>query len=218
MLGSDFYAYVLRKFKREDKETEFYEACTDVIADMRLQYLSEDYKEEAYITGINTLGDYRIALPSDVGHVMGEIEILDTENNTTYTPLRRISKTDYDRKYTDRLSDNFANMNSSVPREFCIYANQLYLGPVPDKTSYSYNINYTTEDFTEITPTTVDVPYSGKYRNVLRSGVLAELYNGMEEFEEGEFWQNKFLEGLGKIATNDTDNVADTASVSFSDI
>ena len=39
MTGAEFYAYVLRLgFKRTDKETEFFEACTDAVEEMRRRF------------------------------------------------------------------------------------------------------------------------------------------------------------------------------------
>ena len=57
MTGAEWKAYVLKKFKRNDKDTELFQATTDTIADMRLQFDSEDYKEEAMLQGL-LLGDY----------------------------------------------------------------------------------------------------------------------------------------------------------------
>ena len=85
--GAEMLAYVKRKFKRPDKDTEIYEAATDTIADMRLQILSEDYKEEAYISGISSLGDYRIALPSDFGHIIGDVTVTDTGDDVFKTSV-----------------------------------------------------------------------------------------------------------------------------------
>ena len=35
MLGSDFAAYLKRTFKRTDKDTEIYEAMTDVVMELK---------------------------------------------------------------------------------------------------------------------------------------------------------------------------------------
>jgi len=215
MSGEEFRDYVVRKFKRTDKDTELYEATTDTIADMRIQFLSEDYKEEAYITGITTLGDYRIALPSDFGHLIGNISIVDSDD-TQYPALQKISKEKYDELYPDRLFDTVANINSDVPKHFCIYANQVYLGPVPDAITYKYQLNYTTEAYTAIAVSTTEVPFTDRDRNTLRSGVLAELYDGMEEFEESQYWRGQYMQGLDKLANNDNMNIADNGSVVFS--
>ena len=215
MTGQEFRDYVVRKFKRTDKDTELYEATTDVIADMRIQFNAEDYKEEAYITGISTLGDYKIALPSDFGRIIGNISIVDSDN-TEYPSLEKISKERYDELYTDRLFDDESDMNKDVPKHFCIYAKQIFLGPVPDAVTYKYQINYTTEAYTAIVVGTTSVPFTDKNRNVLRSGVLAELYDGMEEFEESQYWRGQYLQGLDKLANNDNMNISDNDSVMYS--
>jgi len=103
MDGATFYAYVLRKFIRTDKSTEVYEATTDTIANMLIKFKSDDFKEEAYITGISAVGDYQIALPSDFGHLIGNVSVIDTSDDNAYCEMNKISKQTYDEKYADRL-------------------------------------------------------------------------------------------------------------------
>lgn len=214
MTGSQFLAYVRRVFKRTDKDTEIYEATTDAIADIRLQLKTEDYKEEAYVAGITVLGDYRIALPADFGHLIGDITLVDDAGGQTRT-LNKISKQSYDEKYGDRLHSNIADINDAMPTEYCIYAGQIYLGCVPDAITYKYYMNYTTEEFTEVDANTVDVPFSGKYRTILRAGVLADLYSGLEFFDEANYWRSLFNDGLLKIKANEDDNTSSKEGVTY---
>ena len=179
MTGANFYTYVLKKFIRTDKETEAYQATTDIIADMRIQFNSEPFKEEAYIVGISTLGEYRIAVPSDFGHIIGDITCIEPDSNDR-KELNKIDKQEYDRRYADRLFDTYGDMYSARPFDWCLYGDQFFIGPVPDKVTYKYQINYTTEDYTEVTSGTADVPFSDRHRNTLRSGVLSELHELLE--------------------------------------
>jgi hypothetical protein len=214
MDGASFLAYVKRVFKRTDKDTEIYEATTDVISDIRLQLKTEDSKEEAYIAGISTLGNYRIALPSDFGHIIGNITIVDESNGYT-SVLNKISKNTYDEKYSDRLNATLSQVDYALPTEFCVYAEQIYIGPVPDKITYKYYINYTTEYTTEVTALTDPLPFADKYRSTLRSGVLAELYSGLEFFDEASYWKGLYNEGLMKIKMNDDDNISNKEGVAY---
>jgi len=214
MTGPEFLAYVKRVFKRTDKDTELYEAMTDTITDMRLQIHAEDYKEEAYIAGITTLGDYRISLPSDFGHLIGNVTLIDNDGAYVKT-LNKISKQSYDSKYGDRLYTTTSNIEDAIPSDFCIYANQIYLGPVPDSTTYRYQINYTTEDSDDIDSSTTSVPFTDSYRNVVRAGTLAEIYAGLEAFDESNYWRAMYVDGLVKIKANDDSNIADSESVVY---
>ena len=213
--GAEFYAYVLRKFKRTDKETETYEAMTDTISDMRIQFDSELYKEESYVSGISTLGEYRLGLPSDFGHILGKISIIETGDDQYYNPITKISKDRYDELYPSRLISTVGNMVSGIPQHFCIYANQIYLGPVPDKTTYRYQINYSTESSTEIASDTDPVPFTDKYRNIVRAGVLFELHDGMENYEEASYWKAIYMDGLRKIIENDNANISDSDVIAY---
>lgn len=207
MTGAEFLAYVKRIFKRTDKDTEIYEATTDIVADMRIQLNAEDYKEEAYTAGISTLGDYRITLPDDFGHLIGAVTLVDDTSNQTQT-LIKISKQAYDEKYGDRLYDTVADMDKAMPVHFCIYGGQIFLGPVPDLTTYKYYINYTTEAFDDIGAATDPVPFTDRYRRTLRAGVLADVFDGLEAFDEAQYWRGLYNEGLLKIQRNDNDNVS----------
>ena len=201
MTGAEFATYVKRKFLRTDKDTEIYEATTDVISDMNVRFKSEDYKEETYVAGISTVGEYQIALPSDFGHLTGNISIIDTAGDEYYPELQKISKNLYDLKYPDRLLSDTGKMNLSTPREFCIYAGQIYIGPVPDLTTYQYQLNYTTENTAAITSLTDPVRFTSelRHRNILRNGVLFELHDGLGNYEEAAYYKSLYLADLQAI-------------------
>jgi len=201
MTGAEALAYVKRKFLRTDKDTEIYEALTDVISDMNVRFKSEDYKEETYVAGISTVGEYQIALPSDFGHLTGNISIIDTAGDEYYPELQKISKNLYDLKYPDRLLSDTGKMNLSTPREFCIYAGQIYIGPVPDLTTYQYQLNYTTENTAAITSLTDPVRFTSelRHRNILRNGVLFELHDGLGNYEEAAYYKSLYLADLQAI-------------------
>jgi hypothetical protein len=210
MTGALAYAYILRKFKRTDKSTEVYEAMTDVISDMHVRFKPQDYTEEAYVSGISTVGEYQIALPSDFGHITGTLSIIDTADDSYYSELTKITKHSYDQLYPDRLLSDADLMNTATPFHFCIYASQLYIGPVPDKTTYRYQLNYTTENTSEIASDTAVVPFTAELRdrNILRNGVLFELHDGLENFEEAAYYKQLYLHGLEGLIERERANAA----------
>lgn len=219
MSGTEFLAYVLRVFKREDKNTEAYEAMSDMIAQIKYDTKLEVVKEEAYVTGITTLGEYRIALPNDFQNLIGNVTIIEPNDNQSGY-LTKISKQEFDSKYADRLFSSYSNTYSGKPHDFCIYANQIYLGPVPDDTDYKYQINYSTNDTSAISSSTMSVPFTDSYieRNILRAGVLAELYEGMENYEEAQYWRQKFFDGKEGMVNKDLDNTTNNKTVMYRDI
>jgi hypothetical protein len=217
MTGLEFHNYILSNFKRTDKSAEIYLAITDTIADMRLQFLSAKHTEEAYLT-IDTLGEYRLPFPSDMGHFVGTINIIDTDTDEWLAALTKISKQRYDELYPDRLLTNIGNKNTGTPRHFAIQGEQIFIGPVPDKIDYQYSINYTTEDFAATTSASTDVPFSTKYRAILRAGVLADLHRGIENYDESTFWKNEYQEGLSKIVSSEYQDKQDTESVQYSGV
>lgn len=214
MTGAEFLAYVKRFLKRTDKDTEIYEATADVIADIRIQLKTEDYKEESTAIGITSLGEYRIPVPNDFGHLIGDITLVDDSSGFTVS-LKKISKQFYDDLYGDRLHSSLSNVYEGVPVHFCIYANQIFLGPVPDSVSYKYKINYTTENNEAIDDNTDPVPFSEKYRSMLRAGVLADVYSGLEFFDEANYWRQLYVDGMLKLKNLEDNNISDTQGVVY---
>lgn len=201
MTGSDFYTYVLNSFKRTDKSTEVYEAVTDAVMEMRLRLLSEDHKAvSTELSGISSVGDYTLTLPSDFGHLIGDVIVYDSVAGDEYPPLKKITKTKWDELYTDALT---SDQDTGVPEHYAFLGNSIYLGPVPDSTDYKYRLNYTTEDQAAITSGTSDVPFTDKYRWILRAGTLKHLYNILEAYEEAQAQEIIFERGLATIADSE---------------
>lgn len=206
MLGSDFATYVKRILKRTDKDTEIYEAATDIVMDMRLKFSSEAYAYEAYTTLVDTVGEYKILLPSDFGHLVDNVRIIDTNDDTAYSPLKKISKAHYDELYSQRLASTTTNRDSGVPEHFCIFGGELFIGPPVDRTTFRLHISYTKEAATAVTSATASVPFTDYYRKTVRYGVLWQVYEGLEMYDEAEIWRRRYAEDLAFIVKNDEDN------------
>jgi len=218
MSGSNFYAYVLRVFKRTDKETEVYEAMTDAIMDIKLRYMFEDYKQESYIAGTYLTGDgtvgYKIDLPSDFGHLIGDVIFIDDQGDRK--TLNKRSK-----EYCDRVWKNPEDTTgqvTGVPKDFCIFSGQLMVFPTPDNTAYKYQINYSTEAATTITSSTTAVPFTARYREYLRAAVLMRLDAGMGFDEEAAKWKVLAEEGIALMVANDEFNIKAVQTVGYNDL
>jgi hypothetical protein len=144
--------------------------------------------------------------------MIGGVTVVDVDTDDVYPPLNKISKQEYDRKYGDRL---LSDEDEDVPQDFCIYGNQIYLGPVPDKVTYKYQINYTTEAYTEVDASTDPVPFATKYRNTLRAGVLMEMHDGLENYEEAGYFRGVYDLGVELIRKNDAENIQDEECVRY---
>lgn len=212
MTGAEMLAYVKSTFKRTDKDSEIYQAMLDTIMDMRLRFHSEDFKYESYAS-IANIGDYKMTLPDDFAHLIGEISIEDTETDESYGTLHKISKSRYDELYPFRTTTN--NRFTGVPIHFCLYGRELFVGPCVDKETYRFQVNYTTEDATEITASTVDVAFSRRHRKTLRYGIMKELYLGLENYQEADIWSNLYEADLIKIIRNDISNISDNDTIQY---
>jgi hypothetical protein len=201
MTGSEFHDYVLRTFKRTDKTTEIYDAITDTIFDMCERMDFEDTKIEAYTTGgITTLGDYKIDLPSDFGRLIGDVRWSDQDNSWTLTKL---SKQEFNEKFGDPDGDDPID---GEPSHYCVFGNQILLGPIPDDTTYEYQIDYSTFPADEITSISTEVIFTDKARECVKFGTLARLYEVMEEWDLAAKYKGKFEEELGQFVAREKEN------------
>jgi len=212
MVGSDFYTYCKKRFKRTDKETEFYEVLTDVIMDMKLRFKSEDFKTITTALTIDTLGGYTITLPTDFGHIIGDVVFQDSYRRSW--PLHKISKERFDTLYPN---PGASDATYEEPYWYCIYGKTIYIGPAPDKTTYTYQLNYTQEAATTMTSATT-IPFTDRYRWIVRDIVLGEFYELIKNYDEAQFYKDKGNIGLQKIALNEENYVDAPTTVAYRDI
>jgi len=210
MTGSEFYNYIVNVFKRTDKETEVYEAITDIIMEIKLKFAFEDYKVESYTQAISALGDYKLTLPTNFQHLIGKVRCYD--DNGMERILTKRTKETFDRLYPN---PHASDVNTNVPRDFCIFSGQILLGDVPDSTDYYYEFSYSSEDGTVITAATVEVPFTDKYRKTLRQLVLGELYANLGYDQEALKWKGLGDQGLAEIMASETYNVDATENVDY---
>jgi hypothetical protein len=189
MTGSDWRAYVLRAgFKRTDKDTELYEATTDAIQEMRRRFMFDEAEAEGLITDtISTLGDFKLNIESDFGLLVGIV----LEDDDTGTQLTQVTKAQFDELYSSINVES----DRGYPEHFCLYAEQIYIGPIPDSTSYVYRKSYSRRAGT-ITSSTTGVPFTNLYRDVLCDNVLSRLYKGLDDYEKANYHKALFEDGF----------------------
>ena len=218
MTGANFLAYLKRTFKRTDKDTELYEAITDTVFDMRLRFYAEDFKtRSSALIGCASVGQFTLTLPTDFGHLIGQVSMIDTNGNQDYPPLTKISIEKYDRLYPERAL-SASDRNTGVPRHFCLYGGEIFVGPFIDKTTYEFYINYTQEDATDIVAGTTSVPFTDKYREVVKAGSLMRIFNDLEFYQEATIHERLYEQGIAKIAANDDLNSDALATVRYSGV
>ena len=213
MAGSDFRDYVVRIFKRDDKDTELYEAASDMIGEIRRVLRLEENETEATITDtISVLGDYRMDLPADFGRLISDIVVQDGQQSWT---LVKLSKARFDDLYTGKGTNE---VPPDYPKHYCVFDEQIFVGPVPKSLSYNYTISYTTGGQPTITAATLSVPFTDKgRRKILRDGVLSELYRGLENFEFSKTYREAFILGLSQEDDRQTHNRDAVMNIAYCD-
>lgn len=201
MTGSEFYEYVVRTFKRTDKPNEVYDAITDTIFDMCERMEFEDAKVEAYTAaGISALGDYKLDLPSDFGRMIGDVRWSDQDNSRTLT---RLSKHEFNEKFGDADGDDLID---GEPTHYCVFGNQILLGPIPDDTTYEYQIDYSTFPADAVTSTTTEVIFTDKARECVKFGTLARLLEVVGMFDLADRYRVRFENELSQFVAREKEN------------
>lgn len=200
MSGSDFRDYIVsdKGFVRTDKDQQIYAAVTDAIQKLRRRFAFDEAETEAETTDqIAVLGDFKLAIESDLGLLLGVV----LEDGQNALPLLKVPKYRYDALYPD------ANVTTGrgYPQHYCVYAGQIYIGPVPDLVSYNYRLSYS-KRAGAVTAATAGVPFTDLYRDVLADLVLALLYDGLEEYDKADRHRAAFEAGYIEITRRERAN------------
>ncbi|MBI4397414.1 MAG: hypothetical protein HY548_09980 [Elusimicrobia bacterium] len=211
MSGSDFRDYIVRTFKRTDKDTEIYEAITDALMDMRLKFQFDDFKVETYSAAIDAAGEYKFDAPTNLGHIIS-VRVLDDDDSY---PLVKLSKSQFDEFYPN---PNYSSVDTDKPRHYCYFGGQFLLGPVPDLTSYQYEISHAKEDETAVTSGTSAVDFTDRYREAVKEGVLERLYASLGDWEEASLWNSLYEARMAAIIKKEKENSQGPTQVAYNDL
>jgi hypothetical protein len=192
-------------------DDELYDALTDTVMEMEQLFRFDEREKETTTTDTITVsGDYKITLESDFGHL---INVVLVDSDTTI-PLDRISKTAYDLLYNTPPS----NEDLGYPKHFAVFANQLYIGPPPDDVTLSYRLAYSQRLTSVIDATTDPVPFSGKYREVLKDGTMRRLFKNLKHWDTAAAFKNDFLEGMNRAMAQERRNRGGAVNVAYNDV
>lgn len=199
MTGAEFYAYVLRLgFKRTDKSTEFYEATTDAIEEMRRRFMFDESEKELTTTDtIAVDGDFKVTVESDFGLLLG----VTIQDGTNAFELEQKTKSEFNELYPDINVTN----DRGYPKHFCIFGGNIHIGPIPDAVTYTYRLIYSIVAGT-VTTDTASVPFTNVYRDVLADNVLYRLYKGLGNMELAGVHRQSFEEGFLQATRRDRNN------------
>lgn len=202
MTATDFYAYLLRRgFKRTDKSTEAYEAITDAVQILRRKFEFQEAEEETATTDtITTDGDFKISLESDYGFIQGVV----CEDGTDAWPIPIIPRSTFDAAYPD------INVTSDrgTPKCAKVYDDTLYIGPIPDKTTYAFRIHHSVRGAT-ISAATTAVPFTDLYRDILSDLATGILFRGVENYQLADYFEAKALTALEDATHRERKNSGD---------
>lgn len=211
--GANWLTYVLRDFKRTDKNDEVFDKTNAAIAEIRRTIATaRDEHETSTTDTISSLGDYRLDLESDHGLFVSEIFIRDEDDGRTLFP---ISKFRYDMLY-GRWGT--ASRFRDTPQHYCIFGGQILLGPVPDSTDYTYVVSYSRGNLTPVTANSVAIPFTTEdYKEILLHGVLWRLFKSVENDDQAGQYLALWEKGLIQIRNRELLNKPVVRHVAYND-
>lgn len=211
LTGSEMAEYIRRGgWIRDDMDTGLYDALTDTILEMDQFFdFSERQTETTSTDTITALGDYAINIESDLGNLIS-VRLID---GTFSRKLIKTSKSLYDILYPNPSNDQMR----AFPERFCLFGDQLLIGPAPDRVSYSYTMAFSKRLTTAIDASTDPVPFSADYREVLKDGTLARLFENVGNDNRANRFAAKYAGGLQRIISGERENRGGAGQVAYND-
>lgn len=200
MSGSAFRDYIVddKGFARTDKDHQIYVATTDAIQKLRRRFDFDEAKAEALSTDqIETLGEFKLDIESDMGLLLD----VTLEDGDFGTPLVQVSRARFNELYPGINVDG----QKGYPKHYCVYGQQIQIGPIPDSVDYGYRLGYSRRAGT-VTSSTAGVPFTDLYRDVLADLVLMFLYDGLEEYDKADRHRQMFEDGFLEMTRRERRN------------
>jgi hypothetical protein len=195
---------------RDDMDEQLYQAMTDTILEMEQLFDFDERNVESVTTDtIVTLGDYKIAMEADMGHLISVVII----DGSFSRPLIPASKALFDALYPNPSVDN----DTGFPERFCAYGGYLLIGPCPDKVSYQYRMAYSQRLVSAIDELTNPVPFSAKYREIIKDGTTGRLFKMVKNWDIAERFNNDYASGMGRAITLEKKNRRGVMNMPYQD-
>lgn len=181
MTGAELYTYILREFLRTNKETEAYDAITDTVFDIWRTVNTSVYDgKRAYNTVAISDGDYIVNLPDDFGYFVSGVLVEDTASTDDVYTLTKLSFDIFQEKFQDLTT----TLDTDVPEYYAILGDTVYFAPAFDDSTYRVLFTYAQFPTTSFTSATANVPFSDRHREIIKNGVIARLYKGLQNYPD----------------------------------
>lgn len=210
MTGPEFLSYVKETFKRTDKDSEIYSACTDAIQYLLQGYPFDDYKKTTKTLTVSS-GTNQITLPTDFLKQLSSVQCIDTDSAWPLTKLERSLFID---KYSYLEADA---TQTGVPTDYCIYGGKIYVGPYPDLTTYTFLLDYEYKLDSAISAATTTVPFTSINRKMLKHFTLQYLYNDLELSQLAALHENEGNKILRVLIDKEEVNAGGETGIAYND-
>lgn len=215
---TNFLTYIKYDFKRDDKDTEITQALNDTIRSLANMKALEGRKFTSYIATTADQEDY--PLPTSKAHIIHPVRYIEASDKEDGYSLEKLSREEWTKRYINPNNSTPANISTGAPVAYCIYENAIHLGPVPDKSTYLIEM-----DWSKI-PTAQaaggDIQELGEeWEEVIKWGVLFRLYAALGLDDEAAKWKALFeddKQGFPALLRNEEANTGKMEAVEYRDL
>jgi hypothetical protein len=209
--GSSLRDYIVNSgWLRDDMDEQLYEAMTDTVLEMEQLFDFDERKIEGTTTDtIVALGDYKIAMEADLGHLISVVII----DGAFSRPLIPASKALFDALYPNPTADN----DRGFPERFCPFGGYILVGPAPDRVTYQYRMAYSQRLVSSIDELTNPVPFSAKYREVIKDGVLGRLFKNVKNWDAADRFNSDYATGVARAIAQEKKNRRHVMNMPYQD-
>lgn len=189
---SDLQAAVLEVFKRTDKQTELERALNDTYFEMVAAVDPRRQKDQIYRTTI--VGREEYPVPDNLLRINHPVRIIEgtTNRGGQSYPLEFLTKEEYD--YWEP-NPNALSILGGKPWGYCFWKNSILLTDIPDKSTYSIEINIGGEATKMVEEDDATI-FSPTWDETIKAGALARLFIGIELDDRADVWQKIYRYGF----------------------
>lgn len=215
-----FLAYIIQDFKRDDKDTEIYQAYNDTLRHLCNLAPFENLKFQSWIPTQIGVEDYPLPAtsPNVKCHVIHPVRCIESSSSSSRGyGMNKLSKEAYSERYPNPNASPTTEIVKGQPTDYCIYSDSILVGPLPDKSTYIIELDWakqrTTQDYD------ADLQELGEdWEEVIKFGVLFRLFKGIGLDEEAAAYLNLYRDqelGYPRLIEKEREQTEKMGTVKF---
>lgn len=209
MTRLEFRDYVVdSEFKREDKDSQIYQALDDTLYDLSNEDSFQILQERWFISLVANQYDY--TFPTDFNIFMGEVKYFSANGDAWL--LNKLTKQQFDEKYDDLEASNF---NKGEPTDFCPFGDQILIAPYLETVTTEKIQIRGSKVSTKLTADSDTPFFQDRFRETIKFGMLWRLETDLENISQASNYVELFQRGVLQMQRIDKSKSSATPMVAY---